>query len=145
MTIDRPSSRVALLLVLLALIGLAISGYLLVVRLQGELPACPIGGGCETVQQSQYSAVLGIPVAGIGFVYSIVILGATGVWWRIADRRALFVAYGLGLLATIVIGYLSYLELFVIHAICTWCVAYGTTVVLGWLLAVFELRRSGPS
>lgn len=143
MTDLRPRSRIAPLLVLLALVGLAISGYLLFVRLQGELPACPIGGGCETVQQSAYSEVLGIPVAGVGFVFSIVILVAGVVWWRMADRRALYVLYGLGLLATIVVGYLTSLELFVIHAICTWCVLYGTTVVIGWLLSILELRRSG--
>ena len=128
---------------LLAAAGLVIAAYLLSVRLAGELPACPISGGCETVQQSEYSAIAGIPVAGIGVAYSAVLLVATGVWWRLGDRRALYVAYGLGLLATLMVAYLTYLELFVIHAICTWCVAFGLTVVVGWIGAVVALRQSG--
>ncbi len=143
MTTGRPADRLAPVLVLLAAAGLAIAGYLLVVRLAGGAPACPISGGCETVQSSVYSAVLGIPVAAFGVLYSAVVLIATLGWWRAGDRRALYVAYGLGILATLVVGYLSYLELFVIHAICTWCVAYGASVVLGWILAVVVLRRTG--
>ena len=151
MTAERPArpvarprrGRLAPVLVLLAVAGLVIAAYLLSVRLAGELPACPISGGCETVQQSEYSAIAGIPVAGIGVVYSAVLLVATGVWWRLGDRRALYVAYGLGLLATLMVAYLTYLELFVIHAICTWCVAFGLTVVVGWIGAVVALRQSG--
>ncbi len=143
MTVGRPADRLAPVLVLLAFAGLVISGYLLAVRLAGELPACPVSDGCETVQQSEYSMIAGIPVAAIGVGYSLVLLGATIVWWRIRDRRALYVAYGLGLLASIMVGYLTYLELFVIGAICTWCVAYGLSVVIGWILAVLELRRAG--
>ena len=143
-TVER-SDRLAALLVLLAVSGLVISGYLLIVRLANELPACPISGGCETVQQSEYSAIAGIPVAAIGVVDSIVVLVATAVWWRRGDRRALYVAYGLGLVGTLMVAYLTYLELFVIHAICTWCVAYGLSVVLGWVGAVIALRRSGSA
>lgn len=142
-TAGRPTGVLAPALVLLAVAGLVISAYLLSVRLAGELPACPISGGCETVQQSEYSAIAGIPVAGIGVVFSIVLLVATAAWWRLGDRRALYVAYGLGLLGTLMVAYLTYLELFVIHAICTWCVAYGITVVAGWAGAVLALRRSG--
>lgn len=145
MTGRRPAERVALVLVLLASAGLVIAGYLLAVRLAGELPACPVSGGCETVQQSEYSAIAGVPVAGLGAAYSAVIVVATLAWWRAGDRRALYVAYGLGLLGTLMVGYLTYLELFVIGAICTWCVAYGLTVVVGWALAVVTLRRAGSA
>ncbi len=139
----RPADRLALALVALAIAGLVVSGYLLIVRAIGAAPACPISGGCETVQSSEYSEIAGIPVAAIGVAYSIVLIVATGAWWRLRDRRALYVAYGLGLLATLMVAYLSFLELFVIHAICTWCVAYGLTVVVGWLGAVMALRRAG--
>ncbi|HYM84973.1 MAG TPA: vitamin K epoxide reductase family protein [Candidatus Dormibacteraeota bacterium] len=138
----RPAGRLAPVLVLLAIAGLLIAGYLLAVRLAGELPACPISGGCETVQSSEYSAIAGVPVAGVGVAYSIVLVVATVGWWRLGDRRALYVAYGLGLLGTLMVGYLTYLELFVIRAVCTWCVAYGLTVVLGWLGAIASLRSA---
>jgi uncharacterized membrane protein len=143
LSLARQADRLAPALVLLAVAGLVIAGYLLAVRLAGGLPVCPVSGGCEAVQQSEYSAIAGIPVAAIGVGYSVVLLGATVAWWRTRDRRALYLAYGLGLLACLMVGYLTYLELFVIHAVCTWCAAYGASVVIGWALAVVALRRAG--
>jgi uncharacterized membrane protein len=133
---------VALLLVVLPLVGLAIAAYLLAVRLAGGLPACGPDGGCEIVQGSEYSEFLGLPVALYGVAYSAVVLGAGLRWLTASDRRALLVAYGLGLLGSLGVAYLTYLELFVIEAICAWCVAYGTTVVAGMVVAVLALRRS---
>jgi uncharacterized membrane protein len=141
--VGHRGSRLALALFVLALIGLVITAYLLAVRLAGELPACPVTGGCETVQQSKYSAIAGIPVAAMGLVYSIVLVVATAVWWRLADRRALYIAYGLGLIGTLMAAYLTYLELFVIHAICIWCVGYAVTVVSGWVGAIVAVRLAG--
>ena len=59
---------------------------------------------------------------------------------RRGDRRALYAAYGLGLLGVATVAYLTYLEIFVIEAICIWCVSYGVTIVAGWLLAAVALR-----
>jgi uncharacterized membrane protein len=67
-------------------------------------------------------------------------LAAAIVWWRSGDRRALLLLYAGGLGATLVEAYLVYLELFVIHAVCSWCVAYGLTVVAGWLCTIPALR-----
>jgi uncharacterized membrane protein len=144
-TVVGSGARARWALALVAAVGLAISAYLLAVRLAGELPACGITAGCETVQTSEYSELFGIPVAAFGVVFSAIVLVAGLVWWRRGDRRALYVAYGIGILGTLMVAYLTYLELFVIHAICTWCVAYGTTVVLGFILAIVELRRSPTS
>jgi uncharacterized membrane protein len=143
--VPRPGARAQWALALTATVGVAISGYLLAVRLAGELPVCGIAAGCETVQTSEYSELFGIPVAAFGLAFSIIVLVAGLLWWRRGDRRALYVAYGIGILGTLMVGYLTYLELFVIHAICTWCVAYGVTVVLGLILAIVELRRSATT
>lgn len=134
--------RLAGVLVLLAAAGLAIAIYLLVTKLAGGLPICGPLGGCETVATSRYSEVLGIPVAAFGTVYSAILLGLTLAWWRLGDRRALYGAYAFGLMGILAVVYLTYLELFVIHAICVWCVTYGATIVVGWLLAAWELRRA---
>ncbi len=131
-----------LLLVVLPLVGLVIATYLLAVRLAGGLPACGPDGGCELVQGSEYSELFGLPVALYGVAYSVVVLGAGLRWLATRDRRALLVAYGLGILGSLGVAYLTYLELFVIEAICAWCVAYGTTVVAGLVVAVLALRRS---
>ena len=129
--------RFGLVVTALAVLGLAIAVYLLAVRLLGESPACGPVKGCETVAASEYATVFGIPVALFGVVFSIVLAGACLTWWRRADRRALYVAYGLGLAGIIAVAYLTYLELFVIEAICVYCVAYATTMVAGWVVVAF--------
>jgi uncharacterized membrane protein len=116
----------------LAALGLLIGSYLLAARVLGEAPACGPLQGCETVAASQYATVLGIPVALFGVGYSLVLVAASFAWWRLADRRALYLAYGLGLAGILVVAYLTYLELFVINAICVWCAVYGATIVAGW-------------
>ena len=128
----------------LALVGLGIASYLLVVRVLGEAPVCGPVKGCETVAASQFATIAGVPVALFGVVFSIALSGACLMWWRRADRQALYVAYGLGLAGIIAVVYLTYLELFVIEAICIWCVSYALTILVVWLGAtVVALRTSG--
>ncbi len=123
------------------LAGLLVSGYLVVVRLAGEAPVCGPVRGCDAVSGSTYATVLGIPVAMFGFGLSIVLVACAVTWWRRRDRRALLLAYGLLLLATLVVAYLTYLELFVILAICAWCVSYAISILLSLAVAGLALRR----
>ena len=126
----------------IAAAGVAIAIYLTATKLSGGLPVCGPVKGCEDVARSEYSAILGIPVAALGALSSALtaILGL--VWALRGDRRALLGAYGLGLFGVLFVAYLTYLELFVIHAVCVWCVAYGLTVVGGWLVALAAVRSS---
>ncbi len=125
-----------------AVAGLAVAGYLTVVKLSGQLPACGPLRGCETVALSEYSDIAGIPLAVLGLLFSALVALLQLAWWRLGSRPALVGAYGLGLAGVLVIGYLTYLELFVIGAVCVWCVAYGATVVVGWAIAALALRRA---
>jgi uncharacterized membrane protein len=134
--------RFGVAMTVLALIGFAIAGYLLTVRLLGESPACGPVKGCDTVAASEYATLLGLPVALYGVGFSIVLAGACMVWTWAADRRALYVAYGLGLAGIVAVVYLTYLELFVIEAICVWCVSYAVTIVLGWIIAAVAAWRT---
>ena len=134
--------RPALLLGGLAAAGLIISLYLSANELAGTAPVCLVGGGCETVAQSQYSHWFGIPVAYFGVLFSGVLLALIAAWWRTGDGRLLLAGYAQGLVGIVLALYLVYLELFVIGAICTWCVAYGATVLLGWLALVAVQRRA---
>ena len=129
-------------MVILAIGGIVIAGYLAGTKLSGALPVCGPLQGCETVATSEYSEFLGIPVALFGVAYSVIALLTSVVWWRGGDRRALYVLYGMGLLGLLAVAYLTYLELFVIEAVCIWCVSYAVTVVGGWLVAVLALRSA---
>lgn len=136
MSLPATSSRSGLFgagLTALAAVGLGIATYLLAVRILGEAPACGPVKGCETVAASEYATVAGVPVALLGVLFSITLLAACLAWWRRGDRRALYVAYGLGLAGIVAVVYLTYLELFVIEAICVWCVSYAVTILAGWV------------
>ncbi|MCJ7710651.1 MAG: vitamin K epoxide reductase family protein, partial [Chloroflexi bacterium] len=129
-------------LIAVTLAGLAASGYLTLVRLAGEAAVCGPSKGCETVATSEYSVVLGIPVAVMGVLFSLAVLACAVTWWRSADRRALLLAYLLLLVGTLAVAYLTYLEVFVIHAICLWCVSYAVAVVGALGIAALAFRRS---
>jgi uncharacterized membrane protein len=125
----------------LALASLAVALYLTYVKLAGESPSCAILGGCDRVSASPYAEIMGIPVALFGAAGSVLILIAAAGWWLRRSRRALVAAYLLGLASLPMIAYLTYLELFVIHAICIWCVTYAVLLIAGWLVATLALRR----
>ena len=125
----------------LAIAGMATSAYLTFVKLSGGQPYCGPIVGCETVNSSPYSSAFGIPVALFGLAASAVILGAVVWWWRTSDRRALATAYVIGLASLPFLAYLTYLELFVIHAICRWCVGSAVIIISIFVVALLELRR----
>ena len=129
-------------LLFVTLVATAISGYLSVVRVLGENAVCGPSHGCETVASSEYSAPFGVPVAFMGLAFSIVLVMLAGAWWRRGDRRVLLAMYGMLLLATLFVAYLTYLELFVIDAICPWCVAFAISIVVSLVIAGLAMRRS---
>jgi uncharacterized membrane protein len=137
--------RYAAVLAAIALVGLAVAGYLTWVKVTGGTVVCGPLGGCETVQTSEYSTVLGIPVSVYGMGYMVGVLATVLAWWRTGDRRALLGTYLLGLLGTMAVAYLVYLQLFVIHAICAWCMAFDTTVVAGFIAAIVVYRRTATA
>jgi uncharacterized membrane protein len=134
--------RYAAILAGIALAGTAIAAYLTWVKLTGGVPACGPLAGCETVQTSDYSTIMGIPVSVLGLAYQLTILALVVTWWRTGDRRALMATYALGLVGVAFAAYLVYLQLFVIGAVCTWCAAFDALVVAGFIAAVVTYVRT---
>ncbi len=125
----------------LALAGLAISIYLTVVHYDHSAPVCVGGGGgCEKVQSSDYAELAGVPVALIGAIgYALIGLSllAPGDSGRFAGALLGLVGLGFSL-------YLTYLELFVIDAICQWCVASAVVMTALAAIAIARLLRAPP-
>lgn len=129
------------ILAALDVLGFAIAGYLSVVELQGALPYCGPLKGCEEVALSEYARIGGIPVAVFGVVLSMTLF-ALAIWWMRSDRIELLAAhYGLSLLGVVFEVYFSYLEVFVIGAVCIWCTAYGASLVARFGVALMVWRR----
>ena len=131
----------AIAMTVAAVAGIAISAYLTWVKVSGGQPYCGPIVGCETVNTSPYSEMFGIPVAVFGLAASTTILIGVLAWWRNGSRRGLLIAYVLGLVSLPFLAYLTYLELFVIHAICVWCVSYAISVLIGWVFAAWAMTQ----
>lgn len=119
----------------LAVVGLAISTYLTVVRIQGDSPTCVIGGSCATVQSSAYAELAGIPVPVLGIAGYLAILVSAlipGMPGRILGLFSGLVGVGFS-------AWLTYVELAVIDAICTWCVTSAVVVTIAAALAIWRV------
>jgi uncharacterized membrane protein len=127
----------AVVLAVLDLVGLGIASYLSSVELRGEVPNCGPLHGCEQVALSQYSRIGGVPVAVFGVGLSLVLFCLAIAWWRTNDGRLLAAHYGLSLLGVVFELYFTYLELFVIGAVCVWCASYGISLVARFLVALW--------
>lgn len=132
-------------IVLLALVGLLVATYLWLYKI-GVLGVLQCGtGSCEYVQTSPYAEIFGVPVALVGVVGYVVLflIGLAGVQPRFATDRRVTVL--LAVLATIGFAftlYLTAIELFVLHAICRWCVGSAVIMTAIWGLALAGLVRA---
>ena len=130
---------------LLAFIGVFVSTYLTLYKFGyiGSLQ-CAVGS-CETVNTSRWATFLGLPVAawGLGFYVAALALVFVGIQERYADSSAVALALvaltGWGVLFS---GWLTYLELFVIDAICIWCVTSAVIVLVMFAISVLDYRDS---
>ena len=120
---------------IVALAGIAVAGYLSWAHYAHSAVVCIAGGGCETVQESDYAAIAGVPVAVLGLIAYAVILALIAWDAPIARLSAATIAL-MGLLFG---AYLLALQLFVIDAICVWCLA--NDVLIAPALAVLTALR----
>ena len=127
-------SKIERVLVVLSVAGILVSVYLTFKTYDPSSVACSIGGGCETVLSSDYAKLLGIPVSIFGIFWYVAMLGL--LYFSTIKKAALRVQIEvwvvLGLLFSLP---LLYLEAFVIHAYCTWClVSLGIVSLMNILI-----------
>lgn len=128
----------------ISLVGVFLATYLTLYKLgYVETLACGTGS-CEIVQASRWSRLFGQPVAlwGAGFYLVIFALAVAGSLGRLVESRvvtlALALVSGCGALFS---GWLTWVELFRLHAICRYCVASAALVVVIAALSVSDLRK----
>lgn len=130
---------------LISLLGLFLGAYLTLYKF-GFIGTLVCGvSSCEQVQTSRWSVFLGLPVAtwGLGFYALMLVLSIVGLQERYADSRGLalliLVLAGWGALFT---AWLNYLEAFVIHAWCEWCLFSAGMVLVIFILAALDYRET---
>lgn len=114
-------------MLVLAVGGLGVASYLTYVHYSGTPPACTFGQSCLRVQTSVWSKLDGVPVALLGLIGYVLIVGTLLAPDREETRLA---TLGLTLIGVGFSGYLTYRELFSIHAVCEWCVSSAVILTL---------------
>jgi uncharacterized membrane protein len=125
-------------MIVLTIIGLGVASYLTYTHYAHVKVACSLGSQCETVQHSSYANLVGVPVALLGVIGYVLILASLLLPQVEAARLATVavVIPGFGFSA-----YLTYRELFSIHAICQWCVSSAVIMTLLSMLAIWRFLK----
>jgi uncharacterized membrane protein len=131
-------------MIALCVIGLGVAIYLTYVHYSGIQPVCTAGGSCIKVQTSQWSRLAGVPVALLGLIGYVGILASLLAPDREETRLA---TLGLTLIGFGFSAYLTYRELFSIHAVCEWCASSAVILTLLLIGAAmrYVLTPTGPS
>ena len=135
---ERDGLALRVALASLAALGLAISAYLTWTHFAGVAPACAGGShGCETVQSSRYATFLGIPVSVVGLTGYAALLFSVAL----PTEGGVYLGFFLALVGTLFSAYLTYLELFVVRALCQWCLASAAVMVAALICATLGVWR----
>ncbi len=131
---------------ILSLIGLAIAGYLFYVEAQGVRAVCGPVGDCNAVQTSRYAKLFGFfPTSLLGILGYLAIMTAWGLrrlpkqTWETYASLSLF---GMSLFGALFSLYLTYLEIFVLRAVCIWCLSSAVVMTLLMLLSIPAALRA---
>jgi uncharacterized membrane protein len=131
----RPASAVV------AAVGLGIAGYLTAVHYDGGAPVCAISHGCATVQQSDYAELAGVPVALLGVLgYAAILLTLLSDGEAARTATAFLALAGVGFS-----GWLTYVEVVKLDAICIWCVGSAVCMVLLAVLSAARVLSASPA
>jgi uncharacterized membrane protein len=139
-----PRRWVAWALAALAYVGFVVSAYLTLVHYRGYVSPCYVVQGCETVQTSKYSVILGVPVALVGALFfGLMFYLAVGLL-RSASVMLVRVFKVFAFLGALAIIPLFLLQAIVLKAFCTYCLATEVIMLAIWVLSflVTAPRRS---
>src|ERR1019366_9319520 len=126
-------------LLVLSVIGVCLAAYLTYVHYSGTTPPCSIKGNpCSQVQKSRYAELVGVPVALMGLIGYIAILGSLlapdSERMRFATMAVALGGFGFSM-------YLTYREVFTLHKICEWCVGSAVLLTVIMCLAIWRFLR----
>lgn len=137
----RKPSAIYWAIILVAVLGLSDATFLTVTHLAGDDAVCGPSAGCSKVLSSSYAETFGLPTASFGAVayFTVFALAILALFGYEKLRSALYVVVGCMFLATL---YFLYLQTFVIHAFCPFCLlSAALTFFLSGLLLVLPARR----
>ncbi len=117
-----PSKFLAPLLAIFSFTGFLNAAFLTIEHYSGKVPPCAIFTGCDTVTTSQYATILGIPVALLGTIYYLSVLVLVVAYWDSKKPKFINAASLITVLGFLASVYFVSIQLFVLKAICLYCV-----------------------
>ncbi len=139
-----PRRWAAWTLTVLAFAGFVVATYLTFVHYRGYVSPCYVVHGCETVQTSRYSVVLGVPVALAGAVF-FALMFYLGVGLLSASRPwVLRTVQVLAFVAALAMIPLFLLQAIVLKAFCSYCLATEVIVLAMWIITFFLAPARRP-
>ena len=129
---------------IMAGIGLLDSIYLLIFKLSDNNAMCLGSGGCSTVNASRYSELYNIPVSLYGVMAFLVIalLLIFELKNIVTKGNSNLLLFGISLVGVIFSSYLTYIEFYVIYAVCPFCVISAVVMTIIFIISATELVRS---
>lgn len=126
-------------ILVLSVVGLILSAYLTYLHFaDGQAAFCSEGSECDEVRQSGFAAMLGVPVAALGILGYAVIIVFTLI--SISKRQRWLYLYIIALGGFTFSAYLTYIELFVIKAVCKYCIV--SALIMTAILFMLLFRKS---
>lgn len=128
-----------------ALLGTAVSAYLVWLHYSGSLALCVGFGGCEAVQTSRFAMIGPVPVAAVGLGGFATMLALATLRLRRDDAVLLLALFGASLAAVLYVLYLTYVEVFILGAVCPWCVLVALAATGVFASVAAEISRLRPA
>jgi uncharacterized membrane protein len=113
------------------------------ISIGAEEKLCSAAAGCGTVNASPYSTIGAVPIAllGLGAYVVVVVVALLSLRSRRVWEWSAIAIFSISLIGTLYSAYLTYLELFVIRAVCPWCVASALIMTAIWGVSILEFRQ----
>ena len=127
---------------MLAMAGMGVAAYLTYSHYANQPIACVGLSGCQAVENSEYSKLVGIPVAVLGMLFCAGLLAlvvARLVRLPLTEEWASVAAFSMTLTGVAFAAYLTYIELFVVEDVCIWCASFATIITVAWLITIVDV------
>ena len=132
---------VLIVIVIVSFIGFLDAAYLTIQHYNDSILPCVVFEGCEQVTNSKYSAIFNIPISLFGAVYYLVILISGIIFWDTKNAKTLLALVYLPIAGFAISMFLLYLQLFVIKAICAYCMVSVISSIILFILGLKVIYR----
>ena len=141
----RPRVRIRRIQSTIVILALIVTGYMTYIKLVGVPLQCVETGviNCSVVENSAWARVMGIPTAMLGFIAHLIILAILVLETRVKffKDNGVLLLFGVTLFSIIYHSYLIYVSVFILKAICPWCITAASLMLLQLICSSIRLRR----